>query len=82
MQVAVPTRDAAGNVTGQTLVSATRQMTVHDLFRHTAGLGFGEVTQNVAVKEAYAKVGLFKPNVIDYDTRDLSAAESTSRPPK
>ncbi len=79
MKVAVPTRDASGNVTGQTLINAARQMTVHDLFRHTAGLAYGEVTPNAAVKEEYTKAGLYKPNVIDFDTRDLSPADFTAR---
>jgi CubicO group peptidase (beta-lactamase class C family) len=79
MKVAVPIRDAAGAITGHNLVDQVRPMTVHDLFRHTAGLAYGEVTTNAAVKEAYGKVGLFKPNVIDFDTRDLSAEEFTSR---
>ena len=35
-------------------------MTVQDLLRHTAGLAYGEITQNAPVKEAYAKAGLYK----------------------
>jgi CubicO group peptidase (beta-lactamase class C family) len=31
------------------------------------------------VKEAYAKAGLYKPGVIDFDTRDLTPAEFTER---
>jgi hypothetical protein len=36
-------------------------MTVQDLLRHTAGLTYGELTQNPAVRDALAKAGLFKP---------------------
>jgi CubicO group peptidase (beta-lactamase class C family) len=60
-------------------VAAQRAMTVHDLLRHTAGLAYGELTQNAAVKDALAKAGLFKPGVIDFDIRDLSGAEQVER---
>jgi CubicO group peptidase (beta-lactamase class C family) len=60
-------------------VAAQRAMTVHDLLRHTAGLPYGELTQNAAVKDALAKAGLFKPGVIDFDIRDLTGAEQVER---
>jgi len=60
-------------------VPAQRPMTVHDLLRHTAGLAYGEVTQNAAVKEALAKAGLYKPGVIDFDVRDMTGAEQVER---
>jgi len=60
-------------------VAATRPMTVLDLLRHTAGLPYGELTVNTAVKDALTKAGLYKPNVIDFDTRDLSGAEQVDR---
>ena len=60
-------------------VPSARPMTVLDLFRHTAGLPYGELTANAAVKEALTKAGLYKPNVIDFDTRDLSGAEQVDR---
>jgi CubicO group peptidase (beta-lactamase class C family) len=78
MKVAVNRTDASG-ATVTDLVPATRAITVHDLFRHTAGLAYGEVTNNAAVKDAYAKAGLFSPNVIDFDTRSLTPAEFTQR---
>jgi CubicO group peptidase (beta-lactamase class C family) len=78
LQVATSRREADGRMVNE-LVPASRPMLVHDLFRHTAGLAYGEVTPNAVVKEAYATVGLFKPNVIDFDTRDLSPAEFTER---
>ena len=60
-------------------VAAERPMTVRDLFRHTAGLPYGELTQNTAVKEALASAGLYKPGVIDFDIRDMTAAEQVER---
>ena len=65
--------------TGTGEVSAQRAMTVHDLLRHTAGLPYGELTQNGAVKDALAKAGLFKPGVIDFDIRDMTGAEQIER---
>ena len=56
-------------------VPADREMTVQDLLRHTAGLAYGEITQNTPVKEAYAKGGLYLAGVRDYDARDLTPAE-------
>ncbi len=60
-------------------VAAERQMTVQDLLRHTSGLAYGELTANVAVKDALTKAGLFKPNVIEFDSRDMTAAEQVER---
>src|SRR5258705_10761572 len=64
------------------LVAAERAMTVQDLLRHTAGLAYGELTQNPAVKEALTTAGLFKPGVIDFDARRLPGAEQVGRPAK
>jgi CubicO group peptidase (beta-lactamase class C family) len=61
------------------LVAAERAMTVQDLLRHTAGIAYGELTQNPAVKDALAKAGLFKPGVIDFDARDIEAAQEVER---
>ena len=60
-------------------VSAERAMTVQDLLRHTAGLPYGELTQNAAVKDALAKAGLFKPGVIEFDARDMTSVEQVER---
>jgi len=60
-------------------VPAQRPMTIQDLLRHTAGLPYGELTQNAAVKDALAQAGLFKPGVIDFDIRDMTAAEQVER---
>ena len=59
-------------------VPADREMTVQDLLRHTAGLAYGEITQNAPVKEALGKAGLYK-STIDYDVRDLTPAEEVER---
>ena len=56
-----------------------RPMTVQDLLRHTAGLGYGEISANAALKDGLAKAGLYKPGDIDFDARDMSAAEQVSR---
>lgn len=77
MQVA-QARNADGK-TDYEIVPAARPITVHDLLRHTAGLAYGEVTPNQAVKKAYENAGLYKPNVIDFDVRDLSPTEFTER---
>jgi len=60
-------------------VAAQRPMTVQDLLRHTAGLAYGELTQNTAVKDALAQAGLYKPGVIDFDVRDMTGAEQVER---
>jgi CubicO group peptidase (beta-lactamase class C family) len=73
-QVSVARADAEFGKVTYSLVPAEREMTVQDLLRHTAGLAYGEITQNTPVKEAYGKAGLYKPG-IDYEARDLSSAQ-------
>jgi CubicO group peptidase (beta-lactamase class C family) len=59
---------------------ATEQvMTVQDLLRHTAGLAYGEITKNIAVKDALVQAGLAKPGVRDYDSRDMTGDEQIAR---
>ena len=58
---------------------AARPITVHDLLRHTAGLAYGEITNNPAVKEAYAKASLFKAGVMEYEARDMTPPEQVER---
>ena len=67
----MPQLDPYGKVTYST-VPAERPITVQDLLRHTAGLGYGEITQNAVVREGYTKAGLYKPNERDYDVRNLT----------
>lgn len=60
-------------------VPATRAMTVQDLLRHTSGLTYGELNTNPAIKEELTNAGLAKPGVIDFDARDMTAAEQVER---
>jgi CubicO group peptidase (beta-lactamase class C family) len=60
-------------------VPADREIIVHDLLRHTAGLAYGEITLNAPVRDAYAKAGLYLPGIRDYDARDLTPAEEVER---
>lgn len=57
---------------------ADREITIQDLFRHTAGLAYGEITVNGPVKEAYTKAGLYTTGR-DYDARALTPAEFVER---
>lgn len=59
-------------------VPVAREMTVQDLLRHTAGLAYGEITQNAPVKKGLQDAGIAKSGV-DYDARDLSPAEQVER---
>jgi CubicO group peptidase (beta-lactamase class C family) len=78
MNVSVAKVDAEFAKVTYTQVPADREMTVQDLLRHTAGLAYGEITQNAPVKEALGKAGLYK-STIDYDARDLAPAEEIER---
>ncbi len=44
-------------------VPAARQITVHDLLRHTSGITYAEFTRFTAIKESYQEAGLFSPEV-------------------
>ena len=77
-QVSVATTDPAATRITYTLVPAAREATIQDLLRHTAGLAYGEITQNAPVKEAYTKAGIYKGS-IDFDARDLTPAEEVER---
>jgi len=78
MNVSVAKTDAEFARITYTQLAAEREMTVQDLLRHTAGLAYGEITQNTVVKEALGKAGLYK-SAIDYDARDLAPAEEIER---
>ncbi len=73
LQVSVAKMDAEFARTTYALIPAEREITVQDLLRHTSGLAYSSLTQNAAVKEAYAKGG------IDEDVRGLSPAEEVER---
>jgi CubicO group peptidase (beta-lactamase class C family) len=74
LQVSMPSTDAYGKVT-YGLVPAERPITVQDLLRHTAGLAYGELTANAAVQEAYAAIGVYKPDGLPFEARDVAPAE-------
>ena len=78
MQVSVASTDAEFAKITYGTTSAVREMTVQDLLRHTAGLAYGEISQNAPVKKALQDAGIFK-TTIEYDARDLSAAEQVER---
>ena len=78
MQVSVASKNDAGNVYYD-IVPAVKPITVQDLLRHTAGLTYGELTTNPAVKEAYGKASLYKPGAQEYEARDLTPAEEIDR---
>jgi len=59
-------------------VAAERPMTVQDLMRHTAGIAYGELTQNTAVKDALIAAGIAKQS-ISFDARDMTGAEQVER---
>ena len=71
MEVSVPLADTYGKLTYET-VAAEGPMTVQDLLRHTAGLAYGELTGNTAVQEAYAELGVFKPDGLPFEARDVA----------
>ena len=77
LQVSVATKDASGNTT-YSLVPAERAMTVQDLLRHTAGLAYGEITQNAPVKEGLEKAGVYSKD-LDYEARGMTPAEQIER---
>jgi CubicO group peptidase (beta-lactamase class C family) len=78
MMVSAAKADAEFARVTYTQVPADREMTVQDLLRHTAGLAYGEITQNAPVKEALLKAGIYK-TAIDYDARDLTPEEEVER---
>ena len=78
MNVSVAKADAEFAKVAYSQVPADREMTVQDLLRHTAGLAYGEITQNAPVKEALGKAGIYK-SAIDFDARDLAPAEEVER---
>ena len=79
LQVSVARTDAEFAKVTYANVPTEREMTVQDLLRHTAGLTYGEITANSAVKDAYAKAGLYSSGVRDFDARELTPAEEVER---
>jgi CubicO group peptidase (beta-lactamase class C family) len=58
MEVLVPDKD--GKATREI---AKRQITIQDLFRHTAGFAYGEFSNVPELKAAYAEAKLFHPTI-------------------
>jgi len=56
---------------------ARRQMTIHDLFRHTAGLSYGEFSTSPELKAAYAEAKLFQPDGIVAESRMITPEQFT-----
>ncbi len=77
-QVSVATADAEFARITYSRTSATRPMTVHDLLRHTAGLAYGEITQNAPVKKGLEEAGVYK-TTSEFDARDLAPDEQVTR---
>lgn len=74
MEVSVPQTDLYGAVKYAT-VPAESPITVQDLLRHTAGLAYGELTQNAPVKEGYAEAGAYNPGGMAFDARNVEPEE-------
>ncbi|MBI1394357.1 MAG: serine hydrolase [Betaproteobacteria bacterium] len=74
MRVSVAKVDPEWPKVSYTTVPAAREITIQDLLRHTSGLVYGEITANTEVKNAYAKAGLYSPDM-DFDVRGLPPAK-------
>lgn len=75
MQVAVPKIDPATGSATSVSLPADREMTIHDLLRHTSGLVYPAFTSNEAARESFVKAGL-DPS---FDDRQLVPDEWISR---
>ena len=73
MEVLVPDKD--GKTTREI---AKRQITIHDLFRHTAGLAYGEFSSSPELKAAYAEAKLFQPEGILAESRMITPEQFTT----
>ena len=67
--------DADGKTTRE---PAKRPITVQDLFRHTAGLAYGEFSAIPELKAAYAEAGLFQPGGIVAESRMITPEQFTN----
>ena len=71
MEVLVPDKD--GKATRE---PAKRQITIQDLFRHTAGFAYGEFSNIPELKSAYAEAKLFDPKITAESRMITRAARS------
>jgi len=76
MQVSVASKTAEG--TAYNTVAAERPMTVQDLLRHTSGLAYGEITQNVPVKEGLERAGVYRKD-LDFEARGVTPSEQVEK---
>jgi CubicO group peptidase (beta-lactamase class C family) len=58
LEVSTPRVDPATGKVAHATVAAEREMTIHDLLRHTSGLVYATRTPNARVKELYDKGGV------------------------
>lgn len=75
MQVAVAGADPASGRSTTAMVPAEREITIHDLLRHSSGIVYAGHTANAAVRDAYAAAGLDSTA----GTRRLAPGEFTER---
>jgi CubicO group peptidase (beta-lactamase class C family) len=73
LQVSVPRLDPQTGKVTYVPVPAEREMTIHDLLRHTSGLVYGGFTSHEGVKELYAKEGVDWNNVTPAEQIDRLA---------
>src|SRR5207244_5064886 len=76
MQVSLQEKTAEGGAYKN--VPQERAMTVQDLLRHSAGLAYGEITQNAPVKEGLERAGVYRKDM-DYEARGVTPAEQIER---
>ena len=57
---------------------AKRPITIHDLFRHTAGLAYGEFSTVPELKAAYAEARLYQPDGIVAESRLITPEQFTN----
>ena len=69
--MSVEKRDPTTGALTYATVAAEREITLHDLLRHTAGFTYGGLTRNILVNEMYDKVGV--------DAEDITNAEVVER---
>jgi CubicO group peptidase (beta-lactamase class C family) len=73
MEVLVPGAD--GKLTRE---PAKRAITIHDLFRHTAGFAYGEFSNVPEIKAAYAAAKLYQPDGIVAESRMITPEQFTA----
>lgn len=62
----------AASADGTEFVPVERPITIHDLMRHTAGLAYGELTDNATIRSAYVQAGVYQPDGVPFDARHVA----------